>query len=139
MKAFPRTLVRHWLLVILLIAVCASPLVNQQVESLEDDANVLQSSTLQTSVSLSSGWTTGGDEITITGSGFTDLDDTNVSNDGINHQWAPSNLDMSSQAGRWNAIGVDSNGHIHVVQIKFEDELAETSVSLKCSELPLDI
>ena len=26
-----------------------------------------------------------------------------------------------------------------VVQIKFEDELAETFVSLKCSELPLDI
>ena len=93
-------------------------MVNQQVDSLEDDADVLQSSTLQTSVSQSSGWTTGGDEITITGSGFTDLDDTNVSYDGINHQWAPSNLDMSSQAGRWNAIGVDSNGHIHVVQIK---------------------
>ena len=114
----PSNTVRHWLLVVLLIAVCASPMVNQQVESLQDDANVLQSGTLQTSVSLSSGWTTGGDEITITGSGFTDLDDTNVSYDGINHQWAPSNLDMSSQAGRWNAIGVDSNGHIHVVQIK---------------------
>ena len=95
-------------------------MVNQQVDSLEDKADVLHSSTLQTSVSTSSGWTTGGDEITITGSGFTDLDDTNVSYDGINHQWAPSNLDMSSQAGRWNAIGVDSNGHIHVVQIKFE-------------------
>ena len=44
--------------------------------------------------------------------------DRNVSYDGLTHQWAASNLDLSSQAGRWNAIGVDSNGHLHVVQIK---------------------
>lgn len=109
---------RPWLIGLFLISVCLSPLVNPDVVSLEDDTRILLSSPIQTSVSASSGWTSGGEEITITGNGFSDLDDTNVTYDGINHQWAPSNLDMSNQAGRWNAIGVDSNGHIHVVHIK---------------------
>ena len=117
MKAISKTTVRHWLIGLFLVSVCFSPLVNQDVVSLEDDTKFLPSSPIQTSVSVSSGWTSGGEEITITGNGFSDLDDTNVTYDGVNHQWAPSNLDMSNQAGRWNAIGVDSNGHIHVVQI----------------------
>lgn len=118
MKTIPKTIVRHWLIGLFLISVCLSPIVNQQTESFEDDTSILLSSPIQTSVSVSSGWTSGGEEITITGNGFSDLDDTNVTYDGVNHQWAPSNLDLSNQAGRWNAIGVDSNGHIHVVQIK---------------------
>jgi hypothetical protein len=68
-------------------------------------------------VSPSNGWTTGGEEITITGSGFTDLAFSNITNDGINHQWVEATMDYTDEAGRWNAIAMDSNGHIHVLHI----------------------
>ena len=120
---------RALLVIALLLAVFASPVITQQT-TLEAEWNEIQhSSPLQTSLSDSSGWMTGGEEVTITGNGFSDLDETNVTYDGINHQWASSNLDMSSQAGRWNAIGVDSNGHIHVVQIKAESYQIRHSVN----------
>ena len=57
-------------------------------------------------------------EITITGSGFLDLADRNVTDDGQTHQWAQTTADYSDEAGRWNAVAVDSNGHVHVVHIK---------------------
>lgn len=113
----------------LLLIVFASPMITQQTTLEAESDNIQYSSPLQTSLSDSSGWMTGGEEITITGSGFSDLADTNITYDGINHQWASSNLDMSSQAGRWNAIGVDSNGHIHVVQIKAESYQIRHSVN----------
>ena len=89
-------------------------------------------STLDTSswvVSPSNGWTTGGEEITITGSGFSDLAFSNITDDGINHQWVESTMDYSDQAGRWNAVAVDSNGHIHVVQIKDDSYQIRHSVN----------
>ena len=80
-------------------------------------------------VSPSNGWTTGGEEITITGSGFSDLAFSNITDDGINHQWVETTMDYSDQAGRWNAVAVDSNGHIHVVQIKDESYQIRHSVN----------
>jgi hypothetical protein len=80
-------------------------------------------------VSPSNGWTTGGEEITITGSGFSDLAFSNITDDGINHQWVESTMDYSDQAGVWNAVAVDSNGHIHVVQIKDESYQIRHSVN----------
>ena len=68
-------------------------------------------------VSPSNGWTTGGEEITITGSGFTDLAFSNTTNDGINHQWVETTMDYTDEAGRFNSIVMDSNGYIHVVHI----------------------
>ena len=38
-------------------------------------------------------------------------------------------MDFSDQAGRWNAVAVDSNGHIHVVQIKDESYQIRHSVN----------
>ena len=73
------------------------------------------STPLQTTVSPNTGWTSGGEEIIITGSGFLDLRDTNVTYDGINHQWAKSTANYADQSGQENAIVVDSNGHIHIV------------------------
>ncbi len=108
---------RVWLVTAVLLAMTLSPVLNPPAEY-EDSAVVHRSNPLQVTLSSTSGWTTGGEEITISGTGFSDLAFSNVSNDGLNHQWAASNLDMSDQAGRWNAVGVDSNGHIHVVQIK---------------------
>ncbi|MDA7846082.1 hypothetical protein N9A87_03440 [Euryarchaeota archaeon] len=81
------------------------------------------------SVSPSNGWTTGGEEIVITGSGFSDLAFSNTTDDGINHQWVETTMDYSDQAGRWNAVAVDSNGHIHVVQIKDDSYQIRHSVN----------
>jgi len=68
-------------------------------------------------VSPSNGWTTGGEEITITGSGFSDIAFSNITDDGINHQWVETTMDYTDEAGRFNSIVMDSNGHIHVVHI----------------------
>jgi len=80
-------------------------------------------------VSPASGWTTGGEELTITGSGFSDLAFSNTTDDGMNHQWVETTMDYSDQAGVWNAVAVDSNGHIHVVQIKDESYQIRHSVN----------
>jgi hypothetical protein len=69
------------------------------------------------SVSPATGWTTGGEEITITGSGFLDLAFSNATYDGINHQWTKTTADYTDGSGPENAIVVDSNGHVHVVYI----------------------
>ena len=82
----------------------------------EDSRNSAARSSSYT-VSPASGWTTGGEEMTITGSGFTDLAFSNTTNDGINHQWVETTMDYTDEAGRWNAIAMDSNGHIHVLHI----------------------
>ncbi len=120
---------RTWLVVAVLMAVMGSPMLTQ-TSVLEDSGDNLQfSSPIQTTISPASGWTSGGQEITITGSGFMDLAFTNTTYDGINHQWVETTMDYSDQAGRWNAVAVDSNGHIHVVQIKDESYQIRHSVN----------
>ena len=108
---------RPWLVAAVMAIVALAPMLHSST-TLEESASVTPSSPLQVSLSATSGWTSGGEDLTITGTGFRDMADRNISFDGMNHQWATSNLDLSSQAGRWNAIGVDSSGHVHVVQIK---------------------
>ena len=108
---------RAWFLAVVFLAMSMSPLVNHPT-NLEDMSERIQSSSpLQTSLSVNSGWITGGEEITITGSGFSNLDDTNVTYDGINHQWTRATADFADQSGLENAIAVDSNGHVHIVAI----------------------
>ena len=120
---------RTWLVSALLLMVMASPILGHK-SFLDDSGEDLQfSSPMQATISPSSGWTTGGEEITITGSGFSDLAFSNITDDGINHQWVETTMDYSDQAGRWNAIAVDSNGHIHVVQIKDESYQIRHSVN----------
>ena len=123
------------LVTLLLLSVVAVPadsiestkqLENQAPHSIDVQQTAARTSTFN--VTPSSGWTTGGEEITITGSGFSGLAFKNMTYDGINHQWVTSNLDMSDQAGRWNAVAVDSNDHIHVVQIKDESYQIRHSV-----------
>ena len=108
---------RTWFVAAVLVAVALTPVFHSST-SLEEADPIAPTSPLQASLSATSGWTSGGEDLTITGTGFRSMADRNVSYDGVNHQWTASNLDMSDQAGRWNAIGVDSNGHVHVVQIK---------------------
>ena len=106
---------RTWLVVAVLMAVMASPMLTQP-SVLDDSSDNLQfSSPIQTTISPASGWTSGGQEITITGSGFMDLAFTNTTYDGINHQWAKSTANYADQSGQENSIVVDSNGHVHIV------------------------
>ena len=108
---------RTWLVSALLLMVMASPIL-EQTSFLDDSGEDLQfSSPMQATISPSSGWTTGGEEITITGSGFSDLAFSNITDDGINHQWVETTMDYTDEAGRFNSIVMDSNGHIHVVHI----------------------
>ena len=107
---------RIWLVTAVLLAVAMSPMLNAAVEFGDSDS-IHRSSPLQATLSSASGWTTGGEEITITGSGFSDLAFSNITNDGINHQWAETTADYTDEAGNWNSIAVDSNGDVHVVHI----------------------
>ena len=109
---------RVWFITAVLLAVALAPVLDTTVELGDVSHDVQPSSPLQATVSPSTGWTAGGQEITITGSGFLDLADRNVTDDGQTHQWAQTTADYSDEAGRWNAVAVDSNGHVHVVHIK---------------------
>ena len=109
---------RAWFVALVLLGVALAPVMDTTVELGELSHDVQPSSPLQTTVSPTTGWTAGGLEITITGSGFLDLADRNVTDDGQTHQWAQTTVDYSDEAGRWNAVAVDSNGHVHVVHIK---------------------
>lgn len=106
---------RVWFVAVIFLTVTMSPFVNHSNELDDLSTHTHFSSPLQTSLSSSSGWITGGQEISITGSGFSDLDDTNVTYDGINHQWTKTTADFGNEAGHENAIAVDSNGHVHIV------------------------
>ena len=108
---------RTWLVTAILLAVMASPMLTQTSVLDESNDNLRYSSPIQATFSPSSGWTSGGEEITITGSGFSDLAFSNTTDDGINHQWVESTLDYTDEAGRFNSIAMDSNGHLHVVHI----------------------
>ncbi len=109
---------RAWFVTAILLAVALAPVFDAPAELGEASHDVQPSSPLQATVFPSTGWTAGGQEITITGSGFLDLADRNVTDDGQTHQWAQTTADYSDEAGRWNAVAVDSNGHVHVVHIK---------------------
>lgn len=103
-------------LVISVLMICTVFTTVIQTSELEERYIEVQfSSQIQTSITPSSGWTDGGEEITIRGSGFSELAFVNNTSDGIQHQWAESVADYGYQAGHENAIVVDSNGHIHIV------------------------
>ncbi|MBL6882574.1 MAG: thrombospondin type 3 repeat-containing protein [Candidatus Poseidoniaceae archaeon] len=100
---------------VVLLTVFASPMITQQT-TLEAERDEIQySSPIQTTISPNTGWTAGGEEITISGSGFSDLAFTNTTYDGINHQWTKTTADYGNEAGHENAMAIDSNGHVHIV------------------------
>ena len=107
---------RTWLVTAVLVAVALTPMLHS-IPMLEDEAPVAPSSPLQVSLSATSGWTSGGEDLTITGTGFRDMADRNVTYDGMNHQWTKTTADYTDGSGPENAIVVDSNGHVHVVYI----------------------
>ena len=75
-----------------------------------------------TTVTPTSGWTTGGEEITITGSGFLDMAFQNVTNDGEPYTWTTNTINYVTGAGYSPSVVVDSNGTIHIVHVIWSDE-----------------
>ena len=75
-----------------------------------------------TTVTPTSGWTTGGEEITITGSGFLDMAFQNVTNDGEPYTWTTNTINYVTGAGYSPSVVVDSNGTIHIVHVIWSDD-----------------
>jgi hypothetical protein len=113
---------RTWLVVFLLLSVLSSPLLTTDHTSLPSTQEPQLSESTAISVSPNSGWTTGGETITITGSGFLDMAFKNVTNDGETYTWTTSTINYVTGAGYSPSVVVDSNGTIHIVHVIWSDD-----------------
>jgi hypothetical protein len=73
-------------------------------------------------VSPANGWTTGGEDITIKGSGFLDMAFKNVTNDGEPYTWTTNTINYVTGAGYSPSVVVDSNGTVHIVHVIWSDD-----------------
>ena len=73
-------------------------------------------------VSPSNGWTTGGEEITITGTGFLDMAYKNVTSDGEAYTWTTTTANYVTSSGYDPSIGVDSNGTVQIVSSNMDNK-----------------
>ena len=89
--------------------------------SLDEPAEPAFSST-NASVSPSEGWTTGGQTLTITGSGFLEMAFQNVTSDGEAYTWTANTINYVTGAGYSPSVVVDSNGTIHIVHVIWSDD-----------------
>jgi hypothetical protein len=67
------------------------------------------------SVNTSTGWTSGGEEIIITGTGFLDMAFKNLTHDGNAYTWTTMTANYVTSSGWDPTIGVDSTGTVHIV------------------------
>ena len=74
------------------------------------------------SIAPSSGWTTGGEELVITGTGFLDMAFKNVTNDGKSYTWTTNTINYVTGAGFSPSVVVDANGTIHIVHVIWSDD-----------------
>ena len=72
------------------------------------------------SISPASGSMYGGDNVTITGSGFFEMATNSLTNDGLNHSWSMSVADSIQGGYGENDIGVTSNGDVHIVYFNYD-------------------
>ena len=113
---------RTWLVVAVLISVMTSPMLTKTplLEELED--NLQFSIPIQATISPSSGWTTGGEEVTITGTGFLDMAWKNLTSDGNAYTWTTTTANYVTSSGWGPSIGVDSNGTVHIVSSNMDNK-----------------
>ena len=90
--------------------------------SLSQDAHTVGERTTTYSVSPVNGWTTGGEEITITGTGFLDMAYKNVTSDGEAYTWTTNTINYVTGAGYSPSVVVDSNGTVHIVHMIWSDD-----------------
>jgi hypothetical protein len=114
---------RPWLLAWLFLLSFALPLTGTSVIQF-DDAQTASKTNHEANavVSPASGWTTGGEDITITGSGFLDMAFKNVTNDGEPYTWTTNTINYVTGAGYSPSVVVDSNGTIHIVHVIWSDD-----------------
>ncbi len=110
------------LLVATMLSVMFLPMMTQ-TSTLDNPVDDIQySSPIQATISPSSGWTTGGEEITITGSGLLDMAYKNVTSDGVAYEWTKSTASYVTSSGWDPSIGVDSNGTVRIVSSNLESD-----------------
>jgi len=73
------------------------------------------------SISPNEGWTTGGQNITITGSGFLNMAFKNVTNNGEAYTWTTDTINYVDGSGVAPTVAVDSNGTVHVVHVNYKE------------------
>lgn len=96
----------------------------QEVEDNPFLSASIKNSTISKTVNPNLGSTDGGEEITITGTGFLDMAYKNVTHDGEAYTWTTSTVNYVTSSGWDPSIGVDSNGTVHIVHVILDsDEL----------------
>ena len=80
----------------------------------------LTGSSISSTISPTSGNIAGGDQITITGSGFSNLAYHNLTEDGLSHTWSTSVVDYIQGGYGDQAIATTSNGDIHIVYWNYD-------------------
>ena len=109
-------------LALILVACTMSPMfqITEELE-LRNNTNIDPSSSFSgTSVSPSSGSMNGGQNLTITGSGFLEMATNSLTNDGLTHSWSMSVADSIQGGYGENDIGVTSNGDVHIVYFNYD-------------------
>ena len=80
----------------------------------------LTGSSISSTISPTSGNIAGGEQITITGSGFSNLAYHNLTEDGLSHTWTTSVVDYIQGGYGDQAIATTSNGDIHIVYWNYD-------------------
>ncbi len=111
---------RTWFVIVILLSVLFSPMLAFEHENLSSTSNPQFTGTTNASISPNSGWTTGGETITITGTGFSSLAYNNITTDGLTHSWTVSTVDYVQGGHGDQAIAVTSNGDIHIVYYNYD-------------------
>ena len=89
---------------------------------ISQDGHQVGERTTTYSVSPVNGWTTGGEEIIITGTGFLDMAYSNVTSDGEAYTWTTTTANYVTSSGWDPSIGVDSNGTVHIVSSNMDSD-----------------
>jgi hypothetical protein len=112
---------RSWLVAFFLISVLASPILTVSPNHLSEfESTPKPTGGTNISVTPNSGWTTGGETITITGTGFSNLAYNNITTDGQTYSWTVSTVDYVQGGHGDQAVAVTSNGDVHIVYYNYD-------------------
>lgn len=100
------------------------PFMNGSALSLDSEISMQKSSSgldqINATLSAGEGSNLGGYDITISGTGFTDLAFNNITTDGLTHSWTVSTVDYIQGGHGDQAIAVTSNGDVHIVYYNYD-------------------
>ena len=116
------TIMKPIALVFLIITCSITPMLQLTEESELNEQNIINSGSGINGASVSpiSGAMAGGQNLTITGSGFFNMATNSLSNDGLTHSWSVSVADSIQGGYGENDIGVTSNGDVHIVYFNYD-------------------